>query len=217
MAGEALLRRQPDGSWVRIVADGLEVQVWKSLVAYAAGGLWLEGDGLACRLEPQTSLVVRGLMPFERLSTGELGLEISTGETEPPRVFVDGVETGTLSPSIEGSWAVDAMPLQTAGWHLMDLYTQSQEESRTIPFAVLPGPDVGWEEALSPIYQARCSECHDGTGRVADLSRYEAWVELGDRIRSRVQMGAMPPRPNEPLSLEEAAVIEAWLDGGMKP
>jgi len=84
------------------------------------------------------------------------------------------------------------------------------------------GPLVGFEDDVLPwLNENGCITCHSVSP--GDYSNYEVFSDLAGEALSRVQSGDMPRcgagvcPPEEQLTPEEYAILEAWIAGGRAP
>jgi len=105
------------------------------------------------------------------------------------------------------------------------LAVQSPE---TVASSELQAGPVSFSRQISPIFQAKCGECHGAETQEAGLnlstyelamkgSEYGTVIEAGDADGSllieMVAAGEMP-QDADPLPAEEIALIRAWIEAG---
>ena len=81
--------------------------------------------------------------------------------------------------------------------------------------AVDAGPcGVIYEGEIKALLDSNCTQCHGGAnGRAGvSLDSYDNAVLHADRANARIQAGTMPPGGG--LSNSDAALFQAWVDGG---
>lgn len=218
LAGDALHRF--DGSqWVELESsiDGMEQL--DAMEADGSGGLWLGLDDEACHVD-RAPVRLRGLRPYARYRDQVVSVTVDApAAVQRLIVRVDG----ELIIDRRGGENDDRRPtpvhLGAPGWHRVTatVTTLGNRVERSFEVEVLPSLDVSWDEAVRPIYENSCADCHQPGGIAVDLSTYDAWANRYERIEERVITGQMPPSPEDPLTSDEVATIRRWIEGGRTP
>ena len=76
-----------------------------------------------------------------------------------------------------------------------------------------PAPVVNYADDMESLIEFRCLACH-GNGTSPNLVGFANAKAKAGRMNARVQAGTMPP--GNPLSAEEQALFQAWIDGGVR-
>lgn len=110
---------------------------------------------------------------------------------------------------------------------LISLDVSQAEETETTP----SGQESIDESDVLPIFKAACAECHSTKSRKADLDLTTgagilAGGESGELLKpgaaaesllfEMISEGHMPPEDRKPLSREQIALIQRWIDDGAK-
>jgi mono/diheme cytochrome c family protein len=82
---------------------------------------------------------------------------------------------------------------------------------------------------IQPIFAANCGPCHTTNGAAGHNvggplpGSFQDAQRLGQTLVDRIDGGGMPPNcngdPGDPgcLSVEEVALVQAWIDQGLEP
>ncbi len=107
-------------------------------------------------------------------------------------------------------------------WSLSAACGEKQDPySRSIPLDSGTGV-VTYTAFIEPILSQYCVSCHastvEGAARAGapvgvDFDSYQAASANAESANSYIQAGAMPP--SAPLSDEDKALVQAWLDAGL--
>lgn len=221
VSGEQLLRF--DGETFFEIAHELEAPI-ESVTAYA-GGAWLVGGDTVCHQAVAPVVRVEGLRPYAR--SKELLYDFSV-VTSAPGAELSAALNGE---ALELTWDEDLAAhtgrarLDHAGWHELVFSVSGEEEAeRALLVKRLPEVSRSWEGDIQPIYEASCtgSACHrdESTAGAPDLSTFETWKALSDKIRTRVVNAATMPPPasrGPEWGDDKVQIIAEWLEGGMNP
>jgi hypothetical protein len=85
------------------------------------------------------------------------------------------------------------------------------------PPTVCPDPAPRWAD-VSPIFQSRCVECHNGmVGGPWPLMQYQHVADWSDLVRSMlVDCSMPPPDAGRPMTDEERVAILTWILCGVQ-
>lgn len=106
---------------------------------------------------------------------------------------------------------------------------EPEEEEETPPAP--PPEDLSFEADIYPIFAAQCVPCHSTLGSggqnlaAPDIDdAFDDSVAFEDAVIVEIAEGTMPPScgagsPGDPncLSVEDAAMVEAWYEAGAEP
>lgn len=215
VAGDRLLRF--DGASFTDVASANAIV---ALHPHASGGLWFETADSICHVSPDPMLRVHGLRNGEERGRGELAFTAEATRSDLALTAkLDGVE---LAPSSAGNGSFSFSSTISVGWHQLELATD--HAVRALSVKRLPEIERSFETDIRPIYNANCtgSACHisESTSHAPDFSRYEVWLQHAAQVHERIVVKQdMPPiaARGPSWSEDQVAIINEWLNGGLKP
>lgn len=218
VAGDRLLRF--DGTAFFDVAAANEIV---ALHPHASGGLWYETASSICHVAPDPMLRVHGLRNGEERADSDFVIRAeATREDMSLVATVDGVELAASGVEADGAFVFTGA--LGVGWHNVQLSAPNGVAVRSLSVKKLPSIERSFAADIQPIYAASCagSACHspNSTAGAPDFSRYEVWLQRAVKIQERiVQKQDMPPLASRgpDWSEDQVAIINEWLNGGMKP
>lgn len=218
VAGDRLLRF--DGE---TFADVAPAEGIAALHPHASGGAWYETASSICHVAPDPMLRVHGLRNGEERASADFSIRAEATREDMSLVAeVDGVELAAVRVEEDGAFVFSGA--LGVGWHHVQLSAPNGVAVRSLSVKKLPSIERSFAADIQPIYAASCAgaACHNpnSTSGAPDFSRYEAWPERAVKIQERIVVKQdMPPIASRGPSWSEdqVAIINEWLNGGMKP
>jgi mono/diheme cytochrome c family protein len=127
--------------------------------------------------------------------------------------FADGAELGTIEGGLvrETTGAKLAASARLVGSPSGDVWALSGDRD-LLRFSADPGVAPGWDEAMAPVFQRSCAECHRSGGSAGvDLSTREAWTARREAIEARVVVDRSMPPAGHALADADREAIRLWL------
>ena len=177
--------------------EGIQSGAW---VTYT-GGNTLQLDGLA---PGETVYEARNVSASIDGTQESVVWKFSLDETEVP---ADG-----------STWFLD--PLELAeGLHTLSITASFEGEippvSTLLTFTVKPIPT--WSNEIEPIYQEKCSLCHEPGVTTFPLHTIQTWKYNFAEILQVLEGDIMPLLPILPLEDEDKEKVEKWVEFGFLP
>ncbi|MEP7120632.1 MAG: cytochrome c [Byssovorax sp.] len=152
---------------------------------------------------------------------GDLALRFESTDTtihglvaSGPRLWLaDGAELGTVEGGVvrETTGAGLAPTARLVGSPSGDVWTITADRD-LLRFSAEAGVAAGWDEAIAPVYQRSCGDCHDQGGSAGlDLSTREAWTAKRAAIQRRVLDERSMPPTGHVLADADREAIRVWL------
>ena len=205
-----------DGGWMHV--DGLDryrvsdvdaqapqIDGWGRLVYATETGLW--------RVAANRPTEILGVVPSERI---EAPVDLQLVPTESDAVtaltaeVVRGADTVELSV-VDDVARLDPLGLVFGTWTVRVTASYGTDIHTTeVPLKMAAASGATW--GVQPIYEERCSMCHDGASETV-LENPEDWSTNLDAILDNVMSGEMP-LVGPPLDSSQIALIQAWAAGG---
>lgn len=127
--------------------------------------------------------------------------------------FADGAELGTVERGQvrETTGARLAPTARLVGSPSGDVWTITADRD-LLRFSAEGGAVSTWDEAIAPVFQRSCGDCHDPGGSAGlDLSTREAWTSHRAAIQRRVVDERTMPPTRHVLADADREAIRLWL------
>jgi hypothetical protein len=127
--------------------------------------------------------------------------------------FADGAELGTIENGgvRETTGARIAPTARLVGSPSGDVWTITADRD-LLRFSAESGAGSGWDEAIAPVLQRSCGDCHDPGGSAGlDLSTRDAWTAHRVAIQRRVLDERSMPPTGHALADADREAIRLWL------
>jgi uncharacterized membrane protein len=76
--------------------------------------------------------------------------------------------------------------------------------------------DITYTKDVKPIFERRCSQCHNANWPDKNWLDYNKAKENKDKIKIKVKDKTMPPGNSTEITEEERNIIIQWVDDGAK-
>ena len=193
-------------------------------VAAHPGGAWVFGHDNICHQATAPMVRVAGVRSYARSIEFDYPFEVLPSAASMSVTATLDEQPIELALDSESGWLTGRARLETVGWHQLKLDVQGDGAagSRSLLIKRLPEVERSWATDVGAIYQQNCTgaECHGSAPAAPDLSTYEAWLGLADKIRARVvEARTMPPPASQSVDWgdEQIDIISQWIEGGMLP
>lgn len=205
-----------DGEWRE--ADPAPVGALDRIFPDAVGGAWLRAGPNLCHVGTP-SLELRGIRPYEHFERPVANLRVVPDQEEVGRIEAS-IDDDAPTSAVFGDdgWMFSGLALGAPGWHELSISVDG-EVLRTLEYRVVAG-DLSWVADIEPIYEEHCGggDCHAADSEAAaDLSTFDAWIDLAFEIQTRVANGTMPKDAGPEWSANDATLIIDWIQGGLQP
>jgi len=162
------------------------------------------------------SLLLDGLTPGETVyDAREVSASIEgTEESVEWEFSLNGTQISTTG----GTWFLDPQEV-SEGLHSLSITANFDADlppvSTLLTFTVKPIPT--WSNQIEPIYQEKCSLCHEPGVTTFPLHTAETWKYNSTEILQVLEDDIMPLLPVLPLEEEDKEKVEKWVEFGFLP
>ena len=182
------------------------------LVTYGAGGV--------VRYSVDRPLVLDDVPTSGVVGATEVRVVPTQRDLEPQLAVVATplVGSSVQLPVVDHGVTVDPAVLGAGPWSLDATATYADGTERASAVFVVGADFVPtWGDHVQPIFQRRCTPCHEGNQGILQLTQESQWIDHllqgsrpgSDGILDRVGRGNMPPN-GRPLTELELFVLRAW-------